>query len=73
MNNAEYCCWGDALLEPGFACAHRLRRMWIEYKKEMTQGQTALLRWALEDGTLYLRGAVGDKETFIMRCDYDPI
>lgn len=73
MNNAEYCRWGEELLPPDFAAAHRLRRLWIEYKKEMTQGQTAALRWALADGSLFLRAAVEEKETFIMRCDYDPI
>ena len=73
MNNAEYCRWGDELLRADFAAAHRLRRLWIEYKKEMTQGQTAELRWGLADGSLFLRAAVEEKETFIMRCDYDPI
>ncbi len=73
MNNAEYCRWGDELLKADFAAAHRLRRLWIEYKKEMTQGQTAELRWALEDGSLFLRSAVEGRDTFLMRCDYDPI
>ena len=73
MNNAEYCRWGDDLLPDAFAAAHRLRRLWIEYKKEMTQGQTAELRWALEDGSLFLRSAVEGRDTFLMRCDYDPI
>ena len=73
MNNAEYCRWGDDLLPDTFADAHRLRQMRIEYKKEMTQGQTAELHWALEEGSLLLRSAVEGRETFLMRCDYDPI
>ena len=73
MNNTEYCRWGEDLLPAEFAAAHRLRRLWIEYKKEMTQGQTAALRWALRDCSLFLRAAVEEKETFIMRCDYDTV
>ena len=73
MNNAEYYRWGADLLPEDYAGRHSLRRMAIDYKKEMLQGQTAELRWLLEDDVLSLRGAVDGKETFTLRCEYDPI
>lgn len=73
MNNAEYYRWGAELLPEAYAAAHRLRRLGVEYKKEMVQGQTARLCWLLEENALSLRGSVGEKETFALRCEYDPI
>ena len=63
---------GD-LLEESFASSHRLRRLWIEYKKELPLGARTALTFALEDGTLFVRGFHDDKEAFSARCEYDPV
>ena len=73
MNISEYYRWGADLLRGDYAARHNLRRMAIEYRKEMIQGQTAVLDWLLENDVLSLRGAVDGKETFTLRCEYDPI
>lgn len=73
LNNAEYLRWADDLLPEEFAVSHRPAHLWIEYKKELPLGQTAVLQYLLEDGALYLRGTVEDKDSFILRCDYDSI
>lgn len=73
LNNAEYARWAEDLLRPDFRAGHALRELWVEYKKELPLGQTAELRYLLDGGVVYLRGTSGEKESFIMRCVYDPI
>ena len=73
MNNAEYYRWGADLLPADYAAGHRLRQLGIDYRKEMVQGQTAQLHWQLAEDILSLRGTVDGKETFTLRCEYDPI
>ena len=73
LNNTMYPRWADALLPEEYAHRHRPRRLWIEYKKELPLGQTAVLEYLLDGDTLYLRGTADENESFILRCDYDPI
>lgn len=73
LNNSLYLRWGQELLPEDYAAGHRLRRLWIEYKKELPLGTEAELRWHLTDNVLVLRGRTGDRDAFAMRCDYDTI
>ena len=73
LNNTLYLRWCGDLLEESFASSHRLRRLWIEYKKELPLGARTALTFALEGGTLFVRGFHDDKEAFSARCEYDPV
>lgn len=73
LNNANYLRWADDLLPDDFAAAHRLRRVRIEYKKELPLGQSVLLQYLPDGESLYVRGIAEDVESFTLRCDYDPI
>jgi len=73
LNNASYLCWARELLSGEFAQGHRLQSVWIEYKKELPLGHSVELRYQIEGGTLFLRGRAEDKESFILRADYDSI
>ena len=73
LNNTEYLRWGTDLLSPSFAAAHRLSGLCIEYKKELLLGQSAVLRYMTDETSLYVRAEAEEKESFILRCDYDPV
>lgn len=68
VNNAWYLDWAAALLPEG---AGPLRSLWIEYNRELREGQTAELSWQQEGDTLYVRGHVGRDESFTacLRCE----
>lgn len=72
LNNARYIRWAEELFSPG-PQAGRLRRIWIEYRKEIPLGETVALQWAEENGVLFLRGSAGEHDCFSARCEYDPI
>ena len=73
LNNTVYLRWAADLLPESFAAGHWLRTLWIEYKKELPLGQTAELSYALTDRTLFLLGTAEGRDSFRMRCEYDPI
>ena len=73
LNNTRYLDWADDLLSPEFHRSHTLRSLWVEYRSEIRLGQTAELESILEDGTLYLRGKTGEKESFLLREEYDTV
>ena len=73
LNNAQYLRWAEELLQPEYRARHTLRELWVEYKKELPLGQTAELQYLQDGDTVYVRGTAGEKESFTMRCFYDPI
>lgn len=73
LNNTVYLHWAEDLLPEDFRRGHVLRALLVEYKKELPLGQAAELRYALEGDTLYLRGTAEGRDSFIMRCEYDPV
>lgn len=73
LNNTVYLRWAADILPEEFAAAHTLGTLWVEYKKELLPGETAELAYSLAGQTLFLRGAAEGRESFQMRCTYDPI
>ena len=73
LNNALYIPWGEALLPEDYAGRHRMRTLWIEYRKELPKGQNVELYSRLENDILYARGLADGRESFCMRLEYDPI
>ena len=73
LNNALYIPWATDLLPGGFEERRRLRRLWIEYRKELPEGQEAELRSLLENDILYVSGSAEGRESFQVRLEYDPI
>ena len=73
LNNTVYLRWAADLLPGEFAAAHVLRAFRVEYKKELTPGETAVLSYSMDGRTLCLRGDADGRESFLMRCSYDPI
>lgn len=64
VNNAWYVDWAAALLPEG---AGPLCSLWIEYNHELLEGETVELLWQQEGDSLYVRGLVGERESFTTR------
>ena len=73
LNNSLYLRWAADLLPENFKACHTMRTLWIEYKKELPPGQTAVLEYTLADRALFVRGTAEGRDSFLMRCEYDPI
>lgn len=73
LNNTRYLDWADDLLSPEFHRSHILRSLLVEYRSEIRLGQAVELESILDNGTLYLRGKTGGKESFLLREEYDTV
>lgn len=73
VNNVHYLRWAEALLPEGFAAEHRLTDVWVEYRKEIMQGQQVELHHALEGDALFLQGCVDGDEHYRLRFGYKSI
>lgn len=73
LNNTRYLDWADDLLTPAYHREHALRALWVEYRSEILCGQTAVLRYAMNGDTLYLRGQAEEKESFRLKAEYGTI
>lgn len=70
MNNAHYLDWTEDLRNETELKGHSLQKIWIEYTKELREGQTAELKYAIEDNTLYLVGSCENEQKFLLKADY---
>ena len=71
VNNVHYLRWAESLLPAGFADAHRLRSLWVEYRREILVGQQVALRCAMEDDALFVQGFVDGEEHYRLRFEYE--
>ena len=70
MNNAHYLDWMDDLRSQTELKDHVLKKIWIEYTKELREGQKAELKYKIEDNTLYLVGSSENEQRFLLKADY---
>ena len=73
INNVHYLRWAESLLPEGFAETHRLRSVWVEYRKEILVGQAVELRHTIETDALFVQGFVNDEEHYRLRFEYNEI
>ena len=71
VNNVHYLRWAEELLPEGFATEHRLKSLWVEYRKEIMLGQRVELHHAVEDEALYVQGTVAGDEHYRLRFAYE--
>ena len=55
------------------ACHADIYQILADLRHSMPLGARTALTFALEDGTLFVRGFHDDKEAFSARCEYDPV
>lgn len=64
LNNTHYIDWaGELRKEAGVECSYP-RTVWVQYSRELLEGQTVSLRYQYEDHTLYVRGYHEEEEAF---------
>ena len=70
MNNACYLAWAEELCDPTYRASHAPRSVWVQYTKELKEGQTAILDWALEDNRLCVCAAADGADAFLAVIQY---
>ena len=67
LNNSRYLDWTEALLDEEFYAAHTPKTIWVQYAKELREGETAKLQYAWEKDVMYLRGVHNGEESFLVK------
>ena len=70
MNNAYYLDWADEVRNHTDLKDHIPTKIWIEYTRELRQGQTAEMKYTVSDNTLYLTGSCEGEQRFLLKAEY---
>ena len=73
LNNSYYLDWAVDLLEPSYLQDHALCFLWVEYCKELLEGQAASLHYKREDDSLFLKGYIDGNESFSLKMEFGPV
>lgn len=71
LNNSWYLQWAEELLNPESPDTKVLKKIWIEYSRELLEGQEVLLKYQQEDTTLYVKGYYRDENVFSAKLEYE--
>lgn len=71
VNNACYLQWADELYGREHREPHEPRSIWIQYVKELMEGQTVTLDYVAEGQCLFLRGTVDQADSFLAVIQYE--
>lgn len=71
LNNAYYIGWTEDLLKECNCDRQGIKKLWIQYTKELREGQEVTLKYDVQDGTLFLRGICEDAESFLASIDFE--
>ena len=65
VNNSFYLDWAENLLNGSLDRIHgNVRRIWINYEREVRMGETVVFQYGIEKDTLFVNGRVGDDNCF---------
>lgn len=65
VNNSFYLDWAENLLGDLSDRMHEnVKRIWINYEREILAGETVVFHYGIEKGTLFVKGRVGDDNSF---------
>lgn len=67
LNNTHYLDWADCLAEQCPVQGHTPQSIWVQYIKELTEGQQTALQYGLQDDTLFARGCSAGCECFLLQ------
>lgn len=67
LNNSRYLDWTEALLDEEFYAEHTPKNIWVQYAKELREGETAKLQYAWEEDVMYLRGVHNGEDSFLVK------
>ncbi len=66
LNNTHYIDWAGELRQEMHVEHPVPRHVWVQYKRELLEGQTVTLEYQYEDQTLYVKGSHGEDESFLV-------
>ena len=64
LNNSHYLDWTEELKDTVFKQKAETKEIWIQYSKELKEGEEVTLNYLLEDQTMYLSGIHDGTEAF---------
>lgn len=71
MNNTCYLQWAGELCGESYCERYEPRSIWVQYASELTEGQTAVLEYAMEGTRLFVRGTVDKSVSFLAVISYE--
>ena len=70
LNNSRYLDWTEELLDENFYAIHTPKTIWVQYTKELRQGETAKLQYTWEENVMYLRGVHNGEDSFLVKMSF---
>lgn len=65
VNNSFYLDWAENLLGDSADRMHgNIKRIWINYEREIRMGETVVFQYGTEENTLFVKGRIGDDDCF---------
>lgn len=73
MNNSHYLSWAVDLLPDEYLENRTPGFLWVEYSKELFEGQRCVLRYAQEEDTLFVRGYMDEERSFSLKMEFNSL
>ena len=70
LNNSKYLDWVEELLDSNFYTEKTPKTIWVQYVKELREGETAKLRYTWEDEVMYVRGIHNGEDSFLVKMEF---
>ncbi len=71
LNNACYFDWTMDLPDESYRATHMPRYIWIEYTKELREGQSAQMKYDMCCNIMYVQGESEGTSSFRMKVEFD--
>ena len=71
LNNSHYLDWTEELPEDSYLETHVPKMVWIEYSKELKEGQKAEMSYEIRNDLMYVRGLHDGSPSFRVKIEYD--
>ncbi|MCR5666193.1 MAG: hypothetical protein K6G01_05135 [Eubacterium sp.] len=70
LNNSYYLDWVQELMDEEYDRLHEKKRVWIQYTKEIREGQMVTMRYVWRDDVMYVKGEVEQETVFLLTIEY---
>ena len=71
VNNAFYLDWAYGLMNTEYVAKHPLKFFWVQYAKELMQGQTVAMQNVFQNNEFYVKGVVEGDTSFMVKMDFE--
>lgn len=70
LNNTRYLDWAESLVDEDYFTRHVPRKVWVQYIREMKEGQTARLQYDWMNNMLMVKGILEGEDTFLLTMEF---